>query len=209
MASPSAGLREKHKEGRRRRILQAAEALFSRLGFDQTSVEAIAEEAEVSIPTIYTYYASKGDLLLGLLDEDKRLMALSLDVILKTLPDDPLEAVLTILLSEVEEGLDIREKSLWREISAAAFRSPSKKREEYLRLQSMHLGPIEQLLARFQRDRIIADDLNIESVARLLYAISRNCFRLYLMQEAAKITDLRKMLREDVRTALSGLLVCK
>lgn len=52
----------------RARILAAAEKLFSRDGFDATSVDAIARAAGVNKALIYYHFESKDDLLLRLLE---------------------------------------------------------------------------------------------------------------------------------------------
>lgn len=52
------------------RILDAARAIFSSKGFFPTSVEEIAEGAQVSRATVYLYYRSKEEILFGLMRED-------------------------------------------------------------------------------------------------------------------------------------------
>ncbi len=60
------GLRQKHKQDRLERILEAAKALFSQKSYGHAKAEEIAELAEVSIGTLYNYFGSKGDILLAL-----------------------------------------------------------------------------------------------------------------------------------------------
>lgn len=47
----------------RRRILGAAHDLFARHGYDGTTIEAIAERAEITVPGLYRHVASKEQLL--------------------------------------------------------------------------------------------------------------------------------------------------
>ena len=61
-----AGLRERNRADRDRRIVEAAAALFRAQGYDGTRIEAIAEAAGVSVGTIYNYYRNKGDLLVAI-----------------------------------------------------------------------------------------------------------------------------------------------
>jgi len=59
------GLRETKAEKTRKRILSEALRLFKRNGYEQTTVEAIAEAAEIAPRTLYRYFASKDVILLG------------------------------------------------------------------------------------------------------------------------------------------------
>jgi AcrR family transcriptional regulator len=53
------GLRERKKRDTRRRILRAAFDLFSEKGFDNTTVEEIAERADVGKGTVFNYFPQK------------------------------------------------------------------------------------------------------------------------------------------------------
>ncbi|HEX5432625.1 MAG TPA: helix-turn-helix domain-containing protein [Candidatus Angelobacter sp.] len=55
-------------EKRRERILETARELFGRYGYGATSIERIAGEAGVAVPTFYAMYRSKRALLFALLD---------------------------------------------------------------------------------------------------------------------------------------------
>ena len=60
------GLRQRQKVARQERILVSARSLFNKLDFDNTTMAAIAEHAEVSTPTVFNYFNSKDQLLLAL-----------------------------------------------------------------------------------------------------------------------------------------------
>lgn len=58
------GLRERKAEKTRKRISSEALQLFKRRGYEQTTMETIAEAAEVSASTLYRYFPSKDLILL-------------------------------------------------------------------------------------------------------------------------------------------------
>jgi AcrR family transcriptional regulator len=61
---PSIGLRERKKAKTRAAIQHHALRLFREQGYDATTVEQIAEAAEVSESTLYRYFPTKEDLVL-------------------------------------------------------------------------------------------------------------------------------------------------
>lgn len=67
--SRSALRRMREKEQRCQAVLKAAETLFASQGYHQTSMEEIADLAEVSTGAVYFYFKNKEDLLIRLMKE--------------------------------------------------------------------------------------------------------------------------------------------
>ena len=60
-----AGLRERKKRATRLAIRDAAMALFEQQGFAQTTFDRIAEAADVSRATVFTYFPTKEEIVFG------------------------------------------------------------------------------------------------------------------------------------------------
>jgi AcrR family transcriptional regulator len=75
------------KQRTRAAILSAAESLFSRQGYDDTTMQEIASLAEVGLGTMYGYFPSKEDVLRTVLDGRRREVVAQVTEALQTLPN--------------------------------------------------------------------------------------------------------------------------
>ena len=62
--------RELNKLRCRQRILKASRQLFSGKGYEETTIEDVAERAEISKATLYNYFPSKESLLIGIAEAE-------------------------------------------------------------------------------------------------------------------------------------------
>ncbi len=57
------GVRHDQKQATREKVLEAARDLFNEVGYDETTIRAIAERAGVSVGSVFTTFASKAEVL--------------------------------------------------------------------------------------------------------------------------------------------------
>ena len=67
--------REREKQARQDAILEAAREVFFARGLDQTTIDDVAEQAEVSKGTIYLYFQSKEELYISVLMDGLDILA--------------------------------------------------------------------------------------------------------------------------------------
>ena len=101
------GLRERKKADTREAIRAAAVDLFVARGFEDTTVDAIAEAADVSVRTVFRYFPTKEDLVFADVDADLDDLRSLLDA---RPPDEPVmtgvRAVVEVLAGRMESGYD-------------------------------------------------------------------------------------------------------
>ncbi|REL24870.1 TetR/AcrR family transcriptional regulator [Rhodohalobacter sp. SW132] len=66
--------KEKERIRRRDHILDTAEVLIKEIGFDSTTMDQIAEQAEVGKGTLYLHFKSKTDIYLAICERGSRLL---------------------------------------------------------------------------------------------------------------------------------------
>jgi TetR/AcrR family transcriptional regulator, regulator of mycofactocin system len=92
--------REEHKRLTRAALEEAALALFARNGYEQTTVEEIAEAAGVSVRTFFRYFSGKRHVLFGDVAYD-RISRLGRLLEARPVAEDPLESVRAVF-DEIE-----------------------------------------------------------------------------------------------------------
>lgn len=96
----------------RQAIIQAARMLFGQHGYQATTLQAIAQQAEVSVPTLYVVFGSKAAILSALVksagaDEDIRVLASA--TFAESDPRRQLEMAAHVIRSIQERDADIAE----------------------------------------------------------------------------------------------------
>jgi AcrR family transcriptional regulator len=100
-SQPAESLRERKKRLTREAIYAAAQALFSERGFDDVTVAEIADAANISVKTLFTYIGTKEELLFN--GRPAVLDAVVAAVRNRRLAQTPLVAVGQALLTAVDD----------------------------------------------------------------------------------------------------------
>src|SRR6201988_2839586 len=89
---------------REQQMLDAAVLMFSRNGYHQTSMDAIAAEAEISKPMLYLYYGSKEELFDACLNRElsRFIEAVRADIDLKQSPKDLLTTTIRTFMRYID-----------------------------------------------------------------------------------------------------------
>jgi AcrR family transcriptional regulator len=92
---------------RREQLVEIARALFAERGYDATSIEEIAQRAQVSKPVVYEHFGGKEGIYAVVVDRE---MAILLQMVTSSLTDNRsrirVERVALALLTYVEERTD-------------------------------------------------------------------------------------------------------
>ncbi|MCX4819002.1 TetR family transcriptional regulator [Streptomyces sp. NBC_01142] len=194
-AQPQPGLRERKKLRTRIAIRRAACRLISEQGYEATTVEQIAEAAEVSPSTVFRYFPAKEDIVLT--DDHARAMEAGLRA--RPADEDPLDSLrhvmtegLAAFLAEEREDV-IQRTRLMVEVPAVRARMT-----ETMATTSELLG--HALAERTGRDH---DDLDV----RVFTAAVLGALREVMLYWAARDhqDDLIELMDHALTTIKGGL----
>ncbi|MFZ2100396.1 MAG: TetR/AcrR family transcriptional regulator [Oricola sp.] len=198
-------LRERQKSNRRRNILQAARDQFSSNGFDATTIEMIAERAEVSSVTIYNYYGTKTGLLLALVAESDTLLTERIDAILSDSPDDIVEAFALFAATIRDHALSFLTKPVWRQVIAASIiEGNSHFGRAYARLDRELARQLSLILGKLQERGQLKSGSNVDILGESLFHLQNARFIQFISIDELKNETVDRYLREDIAALLSA-----
>jgi AcrR family transcriptional regulator len=147
-------------------ILQAAEALFGKRGYGATTMQAVADSAGVSLPTVYLYFRSKPELVRSLADLVTSSADLSVEhVLAEPDPNRQLQIGAGILRALHERSEVIAD------ILRTASGADPKLAREWKRWQERHLAAVGAVAQSLAKRKALRTGLDVASATDVLYTI--------------------------------------
>ena len=198
------GLRERQKTGRTQRILDAAAVLFTENGFDQVKAEEIAEQAEVSVGTLYNYFGSKNEILLtlsALENEQIEALAAAHKADLTATAADTLCGLLNVYFDPKNFMLD---KTLWRlGYALSLIHVSSEAARRFRRSDIMLRQQVVDMSETLQRQGSLRVDLDCQTFGAALFNNASMIFFDFTRSENKTYPDTRQEIDDMTRSLVS------
>jgi len=198
-------LRERQKERREQRILIATAKLLNSKGYQGTSIEDIAELAEVGVGTVYNYFSSKADLVHELFRRDTEVQLREGQKVLLNPPPDAIEAVSALFSTYVRVAADRYNKKIMRELLVLAFGHQFSYGKDALKLDYMLLSQVTELMELIRMRGQLAREVTSDEAAKLLYSVLSVDLMLFIVEEEMSFTSLNKAIKHSVELIFKGL----
>ncbi len=200
------GLREQQKEMRKQAISQAAVALFATQGYQDTTIEQIAREARVSVPTVFKYFGSKQEIVLEMLNpEDPRALSEASELMMEF--SDPLDALCHLEQLLIEHALKELPAAIWREVLPPILIGGNNTfSARYREMNESLLTEISALLRKLQAAGKLRADLDVDLAAYLLNDYSHLQLLRLTSQETMDMEEHRRHVRRTSGLILRGML---
>ncbi len=199
-------LRDRQKLRRRAGIIAAGRQLFIEQGYSATSMEMIAELAEVGVATVYNYFGTKGRLLAAIMQIDADLLYAQGEAVLAQPPEDPASGVLLLIdiyrkLQDSWEHKDMLVAAMGPGLSAEpALDELSGDTESMVKKQ------LATLLSSYQEARKVRLDIDIDDAALIIFYIFNQHFIQYVSREAAEFSEMQVAMDRQIRFIVSAIL---
>lgn len=193
---PARGLRERAKADRTRRILDAASRLFRAHGYEAVKLEEIAAQGEVSVGTLYNYFATKGDILMAIVSLEVEEVLAEGEHILGN-PGRGLATALDALVGGYfDHSLTYLSKDMWRRAMALSVEAPGTRfSQRYSELDARLTDQVCALVAAFQRQGRVRREVDARAAGEVVFNNLNNMFVEFVKSETMTLSDLKKRVR--------------
>ena len=189
-----AGLREKKKKKTRAAILDAALHLFTRQGYENTSIDQLAKAAGIGKGTIYGYFQTKSEIFLAFCED--QLAFVYRELAEKSKPGTPLiKQLLTLFMGEFR--FVNRNKEFGRILMRETVFPKELTIERSQELDNKYINLMVPIFKLAQKSGELRTDLELILVVGHFYA-------LYIMTISAWYMG-RLLTEEDVSMAMEAL----
>lgn len=196
-----AGLREKQKADREKRILQAAVTRFRADGYRSVRIEDLAEAAEVSVGTVYNYYTTKGDILIATVAMEVEEVLEEGAALVAAPPHGAETALLALIFGYYDHSLNYLSKEMWRRAMALSIEAPSTPNgRRYAELDRRLEAQVAEMIGVLQARGEVRGDVDPEPLGRVVFDTLNQAFIGFVSDEAMTLTTLRSNVRATIRT---------
>lgn len=201
-----AGLRERHKADRERRILKAASRLFRQSGYERTKIERIAEAADVSTGTIYNYYRNKGDLLVAIVAMEVNEVLRSGERHIAGRHRSVQDSVNTLVANYIEHSLVYLSKEMWRHAMAIATQQPETPFGViYAGLDTRMASQVCSLFDKLKTLDLIVQSVDTTAAGELIFNNLNMMFTIFVKSEAMAVEDVLAAISRQHRVLLERI----
>lgn len=198
------GLRQRQKIDRDHRIVEAAARLFREFGFEGLKIETIAEQAGVSVGTIYNYYESKGDVLIAVVSLEVNEVISAGEEVLARPPLSASDAVDALFDIYLRHSLYYLSKEMWRAaMSMSVLHPESPLGRHYGELDEKLCQQVRRLLAKLKLQGSLDKALDTEVAGRILFNTMNMSFMNFVKDDTMDVDTVICLVRGQVGMLMS------
>ncbi|MEQ8803900.1 TetR/AcrR family transcriptional regulator [Haliea sp.] len=193
------GLRGRQKEKRRAAIISAARQLFEALGYQNTSMEAIAEAAEVGVATVYNYFGSKGKLLADILRPEFQALYDQGDELLSAPPADPADGVLELIRIYRHFQDDWHSRRLLTAVIGPGLTAEPVLDELTIKAEAEVKRQLAALLEDYQQRNLLRAEIAMSDAAVILFSVFNQHYIEYVTNDEVQFEDMSECMDRQLR----------
>lgn len=196
-----AGLREQQKQATRTKVMDAARDLFDHVGYEETTIRAIAAKAGVSVGSVFTTFASKADILSQVIAERTAALTAELERVVPHLRGSTTDRISALIA--IHYDFQMRRPKLYLAYLAASFRVSHEPGFVRMGANPGLQAPMREILQSAIERGEAPPDLDIDLTIETLVALYG--FNYLRVADGATAADLTATIDRQLKLLFEGL----
>lgn len=200
------GLREKKKKETKEKIINAARDILLSKGYNDTTMEKIAEKAEIGVGTVYNYFKSKAEIFVLIMSEELLLNEENNEQLEVDLKKDVTEIIIAYLW-KLAKGMKLFGKKIWRELFAVMLggtKADNLMFRGMVKVDFMFIEKVEYLLDSIKQRDMLPHSFDSNEAAYTIYSIVITQTMLYVYMEEITFEDYTNCIENQIKFLFEG-----
>ncbi len=200
------GLREKKKKKSEDKIVKISEELFMSKGYSGTTMEEIAQKAEIGVGTLYNYFPSKAEIFISMMANILELNAkdtvqLEIDI------ENDVVKIVTDFLFLFLKRMKIFSKKMFKELMAVVFgniKSNNLLFNGMMKLDFRYIEKLKCLLENIKERGLLSESFNVNEAAYAIYGILMTQLLMYCYIDSMTFDELSLNIENQMKFIFEG-----
>lgn len=200
------GLREKKKKESEEKIKKIAKEIFLSKSYLETTMEEIAQKAEIGVGTLYNYFKSKDEIYIAIMSEEFILDEEDSEQLEISLENDVAKTIIDFIWKSCK-GLKLMGKKVWKELMTAVLSSAKSNNflfKGMIKLDYKFIKRLKVLLEKIKDKGLLPPSFNTDEAAYAIYSVVLAQFILYLYSEDITYNALTTNIEQQIRFIFEG-----
>lgn len=194
------GIRAEKKRLLRNKIIEAAKVVFQERGYENTTIEQIAKQAEVGLGTAYNYFKSKEELYILSMAEDVADSEMEANIN-EINPDDISSYVADLIVKQFKK-MNCVNKMVWKTAIPFMFnglKQDSTFLKDVMKADFQFMDRIRDLLNDLISKNLLSKDFEVDIVVDLIFSNAFYQFMLYMYEDDMTFEDAMENIRRGIK----------
>lgn len=200
------GLREKKKKESEDKIKKVAKEIFLSKSYSETTMEEIAEKAEIGVGTLYNYFKSKDEIYIAIMSEAFVLGQEDSEQLQDDIEKDVAKIVIKFIWKSYK-NIKLIGKKAWRELLFAILGNAKSNNflfKGMIKIDYKFINKLKLLFENIKNKGLLLPDFNTDEAAYAVYSIVMTQFILYVYNEETTFNLFTNNIENQIRFIFEG-----
>lgn len=199
-------LREKKKKQLKEKIVEISKDVFLEKGYIESTMQEIAQKAEIGVGTLYNYFPSKAEIFFYAMSQEFDLKVDSYKEFEQDLENDIVKTVVEYVMKPIKK-MKLMNKRIMKELFSVVF--GNMKSDKFLfkgmmKLDFRYIDQLEKLLNKIKEKEMLPKSFPSHDAAYVIYSVFATQLMMFVFMDDYSYEMLLECIENQIRFVFEG-----